>query len=422
MSPIPLQGPQSNEPSIAIASDGTVAVTAPAGETSPTMVAEGSLVWVSRDGGATFRLAINSDSPTEPPAASCSCDTDITAVGDELFTTTLHYTVYPLFNIAVSASTDHGQTWAPRNPASIRHIYPDRPWLAPGPKGDLLLQYRASPDNVGELAAFTPLTYRTTAVWLQSSADGGRDWGEAVAVAKNTEDDFYFFNSKPASVAPDTVIVPLLHERNSTGFKDGEFVAAVSHDGGKTFKNAQVAPPFATYAAFEFSLTALPSGRMVAAWSAPDATGALKIHLRESLDRGDTWGESHTIEVPGQAMQPWAALRSDGVLAVSYYGTDADGPLLNLSKDTPWHARAMLFSPNQLEAPVAVATLSKEPVLQGILCNLRVNCPKGDSASPMREFLNSAWAPDGSLFTVFTDAREVEGNHGRITVTSLQVH
>jgi hypothetical protein len=202
---------------------------------------------------------------------------------------------------------------------------------------------------------------------------------------------------------------------------------AVSHDGGATFAVQMLSGPFDVYALFPLSLDALPGGRVVAAWVAPEeGTQTLRIHLRESQDAGATWSAPRVVRVPGSAQQPWVALRPDGLLAVAYYGTDREGPLPAMGQDTPWGPRVVFLDGTR---EVAQADLAGGATFRGVLCNQGASCPDGaPSQTPMHEFLSAAWGPDGTLHVAFVDARDTapagatpQAAKGRVTVTGVHV-
>jgi hypothetical protein len=407
-----------SEPSITVTSDQVIAVAAPAGHTGATAITQGGFVWVSNDGGNTFRLRLDPNQVDTSSVRPCSCDTDIMSRNGELLALTMYYFVQPFFNVAIAGSTDSGVTWQTRSTMSATLPGVDRPWLSPGPGNDLVLTYGSS-EIVGGAPDSEPL-YAFQDIGLQKSTDSGKTWSPPVLVATaDTTHGGGMLPLKTRSISPSTILVPLV--QGDSSHRDADIVA-VSHDGGQTFHQIQLAGPHDWYADFDLSLDALPNGRVVAAWTEP-VNGTQRLHVRQSTDSGDTWGPTQVVGMPGTILQPWVALRPDGMLAIAYYGTDLEGSILNMSKDTPWEPRVALFLSNQTAQPSAIANLSQSAAYHGILCNKGPACPDDNFVSPMREFLSAQWSPNGTLFVAFTDATERGANndHGRITVTSLQV-
>lgn len=429
--PIKLPGPLSIEPSITIADDSLIAVAGPAGGYGgATTLTQGGFVWVSNDGGASFKLVLDPTNDTTEQVdgsrfgVACSCDTDIMNRNGELSAATMYEAVQPFFNVAISSSTDKGATWQPKATQVDPLPNIDRPWLTPGPNNDLLLTY----STYGNVQVPNPgpgSLYAFQDIGLQRSTDDGRTWSPPIllATADNTHGGG-LQSMKPRSIAPSTILVPLMHGDYSTHPKQKENLVAVSHDDGQTFQTVPVVGFHEDYADFGFNIDALPGGRVVAAWT-ENVNGTQRLHLRESHDKGDTWGPPIIPAISGTVRQPWLALRPDGMLAVAYYGTDQEGAMLNMSKNTAWMPRVALFSANDTTHPLVIATLSNGPTYHGILCNNSTACPNDSYLTPMREFLSTQWSPRGALYTAYVDAREAptDSRHlgGRVTVTELTI-
>lgn len=435
-SPVPLPGPLSDEPSIAVSSDGVIAVAGNAGwNSSPTVYTEAGYVWISNDNGTSFELRLNPKPLGQRSGTSCSCDTDVLAIGIELFTTAMHSEfILPRNNANIVASIDSGYTWEARSifAADSEATSIDRPWLAEGPRSELMLLY----DDGGSYAPRTdgekiePEVSKR--IILKISTDGGATWGKKTEIATVTAtqreeigEDYSYLHHRPSSIQPSTIIVPLTYT-NETIAPLHENRVAISHDSGNTFQIVTISEPRIIYNVFDLSLDTLSNGRVVAAWTARDEEGVNKLHVRESSDSGDTWSTTVKVEFPGNMIQPWVALREDGLVAVAHYGTDAQEAMRDIDPvDTPWYPRVALLDPDDSGAPVAVVNLTSEPTFKGFPCNFGSGCPQGVSRlTPMREFLSAEWGPQGSLFTVFVDARESPSNGdtvGRVTVTPVHV-
>lgn len=414
--PVLLPGRHASEPSIAIADDGTIAVAAPAGSSfSPKLHLHGGYVWVSTDGGQSFELKLDPKPPEGvPTAAACSCDADATAIGNELFATTMYWTVNPFFNANIVSSSDEGQNWELRDPIAADKQPIDRQWISPGPNGELLLTYTWTVGREYLLGS-------KNGIFQQRSVDGGETW-ENLATVVQVDDHVNesYISMKPKSIAPSTVLVPLIY-RNTHADLDVGTQIAVSHDGGNKFKVVGIDEPHDYRANFHFSIDALPDGRVVAAWAkTSNETGTETLYMRQSHDAGDTWGPIQTVDIPGSVVQPWVAWRDDGLLAIAYYGSDDPTPILEMNDTAPWSPRVALLLPlDNNPAPRVVINLTDGPTFHGRPCNGRLCAGPGDSTRTiMREFLSAEWGPNDNIFVSYIDGRNTI-DAGRTPLDSL---
>lgn len=403
--PVLLPDRHASEPSIAIADDGTIAVAAPAGSSfSPALHLHGGYVWVSTDGGKSFELKLDPQPPVDAPtAAACSCDADVTAIGNELFASTMYWTVNPFFNANIVSSTDEGQTWQLRDPVAAEKQPIDRQWISPGPDDELLLTYTWT---VGR----EYLLEGKNAIIQQKSTDGGETWGEPTTVVEvNDHLTESYISMKPRSIAPSTILVPIIY-RNSYADLNVGVQLAVSHDGGESFTVKTIDEPHDYRAYFHYSIDALPDGRVVAAWAkTSNETGTETLYMRQSHDAGDTWGPIQAVGLPGSIVQPWVAWRDDGVLAIAYYGSDQSAPILEMNDTTPWSPRVALFTSLGANIyPEMIINLVEEPTFYGRPCNGRpCSKPEDSTYTVMKEFLSAGWG-NNMLHVAFIDARNVE--------------
>lgn len=413
--PVALPDVLASEPSITIADDGTIAVAAPAaGDTNPTLLTHGGYTWVSRDDGQTYTLSLDPGDP-EIPASGCSCDTDVLAVGDELFMTTMYWTVNPVFNMNLVASQDQGRSWETRSPLVATPGPVDRPWLAADASGKIYALWNEATSAHHAVGLDT-----VRQPHLQASTDGGTTWSHPVPVAGDDPDAAFYRGLRPATVGDQGIVVPLQRVVDN-GLQN---LVAVSDDGGATFERVVLSEPYPVFAQFDYSIDAGPNGTVVAAWSAPaEETAPAKLHVRTSQDGGTTWGPVRVLDLPGHALQPWVGVRDDGRVAIAYYGSDAQATMYRLSDNATWQPRAVLLAHPSDASPDAVVTLSDGPTYQGLLCNSGAACPReAPSETPMREFLSLDWAPDGDLHVAWTDARTTdEEGHAQVSVTQVEV-
>jgi hypothetical protein len=419
----PLAGPLSDEPSIAVGRNGTLVVAAPAAGTGPKNVVKGGYVWVSRDGGASFKLEVNPDEPLDR-GGFCSCDTDVAADGGRLFATTMTRTVNPVFNANVIRSIDEGRSWSTRSPAAAMQPI-DRPWLTTTPAGDLLLAYTRAeslvdlaPRVFNESLDLGP--YSAGSVYLQRSEDGGRTWSSPRVVAQAGPDTAYTL-LEPVAGSNGDVLVPL--EKLRRGSDDARYSIARIVPGKDEIQKQRIASDIEPYARFGLNL-GTNGNRTVAAWAGPAESGpagSWSMHTRTSSDGGATWGPPRELETAGNAVQPWVTVREDGWTAIAHYGSTDDGPVL---ESGPWRPRVALLPPDGASA--TLVNLTEDPTYLGVMCNHGVDCPVGNSTTPMREFLSAEWGPEGDLYVAWTDARErleerSDSEAARITVTVVDL-
>lgn len=393
----------SQEPSIDIATEGTVIVSGTAGTSSSPheTMTKGGYVWVSNDYGASYRLALDPSFPGPLGIGACSCDTDVVARNRTLYATTqYHWGSSPNFNANVVASTDGGQTWDTRTLrlSLIRAVH--RPWLAAGPDAGLVVGYEAKQIS-GATAALRSEGHEYV---IRRSKDGGRSWTAPVSVAEEVPlQDKTLDVLEPTTVAPSTILAPF--QLGPEGSFERTPYVAVSHDGGRTFENLALGSAYPQYANWQLSLDANAQGRVVAAWAVPDAAlgQTVRLHYRASSDEGRSWTPLRVAAIPGTVMQPWVSVRNDGWVAVAYYGSNMTGRLFQMPDDAPWWPRVALFGPGNMSRPQAIVNLTRDPIYRGVLCNSLVE-PCADT-SPMREFLSAEWTAERDLFAAFTDPR-----------------
>lgn len=414
---VALPGPHASEPSIAVAQDGTVVVAAPAGSAGPSNLAHGGHLWVSRDGGETFHHAVDATRFANR-GGFCSCDTDVAAAEGNLYATTMLWTVNPAFTANLVRSNDQGRTWTLRHPSASTVQPIDRPWLSTSPDGTLFLGYARTATYTDLALAVAGQQGKSPSpvgtAYLQRSEDGGRTWSAPATVAEAGPDATYTVLD-PVAPTPDRVLVPLARE--ARGSPNVAHVVAVSNDGGRTFDVTPLAGPLTHFARFGFSMDANKAGDAVAAWAGPaGGPETREIHVRSSADGGRAWSPPRKLDLPGNSVQPWVAVRSDGLTAVAHYGSGTAGPVPEAGS---WRPRVALLPPSG-GGPVLV-NLTDEPTFHGVMCNFGTGCPATHSRTPMREFLSAAWGPDGDLFVAWADAREKRKGDSRLTVTRIAI-
>ena len=199
------------EPSVVVHRDGAIVVTAADGLDVPPLL-QSSALWVSQDAGKTFTQVADvqgTDVAKSPIGAEGHM-----AVGAD---GALYFVeMVDLYNHAVSRSGDGGRTWELVNPAVFLDTAGDRPWIAAG-----------SPGTVVVVAS------QLATRWVAVSQDGGATF--------------------PTQTPLDVPVAPTYHGRFMSSLvvdsKDRIYLAGADLDGiwmhrsldlGKTFEAVQV--------------------------------------------------------------------------------------------------------------------------------------------------------------------------------------
>ena len=190
--------------------------------------------------------------------------------------------------------------------------------------GRLAISYRRQPNWYGRLSA-----------QVLVSNDGGDSFADQTAAASDTGSwvihDF--------AMSDDSMAVMYLQEGSM------ELHAAVSRDGGGTFQRSVISMPSGsgatiTYPAYDQHYT--PSlwcgeGRVHAVWKGVDATDAISIFHRRSLDGGQTWGALQNLTagtvIPAAQITSQDTLAGDGDQVWVLIHTNASRLYLRASSD-----------------------------------------------------------------------------------------
>jgi hypothetical protein len=309
------------EPSLRFGPDGTVFVAAPCGLDNTDC--KSGWLWSSADEGATFQRRDDLAVGHLRGAAVGSGDSEIAVTSDGR----LLYADLWGGDVSVSASDDHGATWASTMPVS-GPVGADRQWMETD-GNDVYVTYQAAQG----LFVFPYVA----GVYVAKSTDGGLTFPQ-VSLAALRDDPTNGWHSGIEGnlvVGPDHAVYMLIPQSGSDVNLGAAHSAAYrlalakSTDGGLTWALTTVADRD-DYPAFNFPVLAQDAaGNLYAAWGEARYDGAGNylggdILVSHSADGGATWSPVQTVVTSqGSAELPWIAAGGAGKLAIGYYGTDA---------------------------------------------------------------------------------------------------
>lgn len=395
-----------SEPRVAVAPDGSFAVT--------TTAAGKQVVHRSVDDGVTWPRTAGL-----PTQGSATIDVEVVATRTGRLVTSELEGAGSALAIRTSYSDDGGATWTAGSsigsPADT-----DRPWLAVGP------------DDPSTHLPRVYLTWHNLSsglavheILVATSTDGGATFGLPVPVT--LPGDQSFLDLQCGDGYPSSLSVDPLTGRVYVAFGTRTSVAggcgaepvqfnivtptrlwvATSADGSAgswrpVLAYDRSATPGATLPGIFSPLTLDDAGNAYLVFtesSGPDLVGTVRYVW--SPPGGLAWSPARTVSAPvGGAVLPHVAAGAAGRVAVSWMGSD------RVAADAPWTLRvavtpdARVAEPEFSEAPVSATTL-----LKGTAAGLVGQCTSGNPASGIRNGLLCGRAPDNFGTAVTADGR-----------------
>jgi hypothetical protein len=350
-----------DEPSMVIAPDGTVWLTAlhlhygtalwhgQFGRTAPTFVGMpdhgigGSDVAVAIGAGKPTALYTAALVPIPPPHEAARISVTSCRTGD-ITPTFASCTFYPHLAFGLH----------------------DRPWLATYGHSTVYLSYST---RAGSLSA--------AHMTVQRSDDGGITWitvGDPLAPLTHGGQSTVHGWHGPIVVDPrNGTVYEVFAVESTPGGGDDRFnriVVAASHDRGRTWRTtvAYQGRPDEEDGNMWPGLAADSSGNLYAVWS--DRHG---VYLTRSADGGTTWTPAHRVDTPSRALRtsviPWVAAGSSGHVAVAWYGSTS---LDNLAGTAEWR---VWYAESSDDAGTFVQAAATPVIHRGPLCT------KGDACN-----------------------------------------
>jgi hypothetical protein len=391
------------EPSIAVAPDGTEYVVAPAGPgvRAPASLGGGGigggLVWRSTTHGRTWKLLGSYDVPTG------GGDSDIAVAPDgTLYASGLSY----LACSTVSRSTDRGNSWTPMPLAGCgqQPLSNDRQWTAT--YGNDVV-YTAIGDTVNaqidlvRSSVTSPLVIPSTTLRLSRTAD--YQWPGTVVVDQRNGNVYTAWNTSG--------------EPNNCDGSEGSSKCAPREAGSdkrdrilvSALPDGATSPPaprlvakrvFDTYDSFVTDAVDR-AGNVYVVWSERHpATRTTWTMLSVSHDRGSTWSKPVKVNrAPRTSVFPWVTAGDAGRIAVSYYGTSAEGTSpQTVGKASAWH----VFSSYSTDGGRTFQEYRTTGVMhKGAICTSGTGC--GEGTRNLLDFFETDLDARGCLVTAYAD-------------------
>jgi len=386
------------EPSLAVAPDGGLYITAPDGpgvRLGGTGTG-GSLVWRSDDRGASWTLLGSSDIPTG------GGDSDIAiAKNGTIFASGLSYVACS----TVSVSTNRGATFVPTPIAGCGKIplSNDRQWNAVDmdPAGNTTV-YTAIGDTQStqiDLVRGTltgPLIVPSPTMVLSNTDD--YQWPGTIAVRQSTGTAYTVWNTlgdpndcddtkctAPASSKTADRILVSVVPRGATTPPAPTLVASRRFD------------TFDSFVADDVDA----AGNVYVVWSERHpATSETWTMLAASRDGGRSWSAPVKVNAsPRTTTFPWVTAGANGRIAVSYYGTAATGTSpQKVAKGAPWY----VWSSFSTDGGKTFREYRTTGVMnKGQICTSGTGCSTG--GRNLLDFFETATDAKGCLLTAFTD-------------------
>jgi hypothetical protein len=338
------------EPSVEVAEDGTVYVTAAQGVT--VQVPRASRLWYMPPGGNFTEVdPVGATGVSNLPAGA---EGDL-AVGHD--GTVYYVDLTELAGTMVAASTDGGKNWMLRSANAFAVPGGDREWVAAGPDNQVAVTWN-------QLA---------TGLWVARSSDGGLTFPQQTYVPG-------FRNTFAGGIdmAPDGTV----------------YVARANDAGVHVIRVTDAAEVFLAKEggqnAFIFPVPAVDAhGTVYVTWAGFDGENT-NIYYAYSTDRAETWSAPIQISQGHATAMPWIDGGADGQIVLAYYGAKAGdvGNPNQVASDWSVHAVRVTQASTQ---PHILRTLMAEDIHSGSICTRGLSCNGGRN---LGDYLQVAWAPE----------------------------
>lgn len=372
-----------SEPSIKLAANGWLFISAPTGEvkyaTRPqdaTVEADKgigqSAVWRSKDNGATWQFLAGLGPAPYRSAYPGGGDSDLAVDGKG----TIYLTDQAGLAVEdVSVSHDGGNTWDGGSALGSGEPDVDRMWLWPDPQ---------APGTV-----YMNFDHNDLSIDVSKTTDGGNTWTATKAAD--------FSNSPGPIVATPSVVA-------FTAFDGDKITFVHSEDKGATWKHDEIGKGHGKIVDLFPGTVADTAGSLYVSWLEQAGNGTALAYVF-SKDSGKTWSAPRILDQrPGTAVFLWSAAGAPGRLGFSWY--DAPDP------GKEWMERAAVVTGADTDAPtVRDAQVSDKPTRVGPPCTDGTACTSGREYG---DFQQCAIGPDGRLVVAYVTVISAQDG-GRIT-------
>ena len=421
------------EPQIRANADGTYFITSEDG------LGAGTDAWRSTNGGSSYTALPQPNALSQASGATglapAGGDTDLAtaAVKNASGTYNTYVASLNLANIAVSASSDAGQTWT-TNPIGASVPGDDREWIAPVGASSFVLSYHAESGgaqiviNQGTLVNGVPTSEQTyTAInpaqtEIANASLSNNELGN-IAVDPTTGNVYQIFVACPESL---TAVVTCTNDSTAymaVGFPTGNTTAGLPSYTFTDFKIADLPTSWALNNQFP-NVAVDKAGNVYAAWSYEDtSTGAYGIQVSYSTDHGQTWSAPRKVNsgAATTALMPWMSADRAGGVDLAYYATSAPTNdqtcATTASTDPcqtePWYVYLAQSTAATTGGAWTQYQVSPQPVHLGGVCQGGVSCTSsGNDNRDLYDDFGVAVSPTTGLASLAYDDDQYADNVG----------
>lgn len=351
------------EPSIEVAPDGTIYVSAPGDRTvtgADTPV-RGDRVWRSDDGGKTFARLPSPD----PGTGGGDSDLAVAPDGTVFHSGLAAYAPIGGQCVSLAMSKDKGQTWK-NDPFACGYtaVVDDRNWIA-----------NHGTDTVYVTFGWNPAPLEATGQVVLLRADMTQDPPGKTQTQFN--DNFQW--PGPVEVDPRNGNVYIAYTTT-----DEKVVVLTSTDRGASLQRHVVAQRTGDLFDSFAGLAVDEAGTVYVAWSERDApedqkTNRTDIYYAFSTDAAKTWSEPRRVNsFVGSHIFPWIDSDQAGRLVVVWYGTPTTGDTAERIKGAVWNVYlADSKNADRRDASFVEAEVSQQPITKGSICTSGTGCGPG---------------------------------------------